>query len=89
MSPAQFIAFINDLLDELNYKEESNVETGHIPRTAAYAFADDLIIHTTDIMGVKKALKVLFDWCERNYIEINLKKCGIFELRQDKRTPRE
>ena len=64
MSPAQFIAFINDLLHKLNYGERMDLnDKGFVPETTAHAFADDLIIHTSDIMGVKMALNILFEWC--------------------------
>ena len=37
-------------------------------------------------MAVKIILKKLFDWCKKNFIEVNLSKCGLMELRADRST---
>ena len=50
------------------------------PAFKAYFYADDLAILTKGKVNIKKAVEDIENWCRRNKMIINHKKCGIMKL---------
>ena len=50
-------------------------------------FADDIIVMGQTEDFVSDAIQVVEDWCQKNDMELNKLKCGIIQIRHDKRNP--
>ena len=70
ISPALFNIFIEDLSLELKTKANLDLED-------LLYYADDLMTLCTSIEQVKKAIKIIEEWSERNGMSLNKKKSGI------------
>jgi hypothetical protein len=70
ISPALFNIFIEDLSIELKTKANLDLED-------LLYYADDLMTLCTSIEQVKKAIKIIEEWSERNGMSLNKKKSGI------------
>ncbi len=70
LSPLLFNAFINDLLITL---EKSSYDV--------LAYADDIAFICSNNNQLKVSIKLLKEWCNKNKMTLNLKKCGIMIIR--------
>ena len=66
LSPLLFTLYINDLAEELE-------KQGLI---FPYFYADDLAVLVCGKVNMKKTIKIIENWCKKNYITLNYKKCG-------------
>ena len=79
ISPALFNIFIEDLAFEL--KNEANINLMDI-----LMYADDILTICSSIEQVRKAIKIIDSWCERNGMTLNKRKSGIVVFSNRKAT---
>ena len=70
ISPALFNIFIEDLSEELKREADINLED-------LLYYADDLLILCLTTEQIRKAIKIITQWSERNGMSLNKKKSGI------------
>ena len=68
MSPTLFNRYINELVNLLT------------PLCKVYYYADDLCLLIKGLKNVKKAIKIVENWCTQNNMKLNHNKCGIITL---------
>jgi len=83
ISPSLFNIYIEDLSEELKQKADINLED-------LMYYADDLLTLCSSIEQVRKAIKVITEWSEKNGMLLNKAKSGIvvFAGRRGKNVPR-
>ena len=76
-SPILFSLFISDLESFLRESGIEGVQVNHIKDILLLAYADDLVFLADSYIGMKKIVKILYLYCERNKLLINVKKTKI------------
>ena len=77
LSPLLFALFLYDLEIFLKSKGVRGVSATHITEISLLAYADDIVILSESYIGMKKILISLFEYCQINRLNVNLKKTKI------------
>lgn len=68
LSPMLFSVFINDLL--------------LVPwHPKCVCFADDFKLVSNNFDDLKKDVAIISNWCDKNFIDLNIEKCGLMILK--------
>ena len=79
LSPSQFNLYINDLLLNLD-RSALGIDFGSI-NIPALAYADDVVLLTTNPQDLQSLMNNVDSWCTRNDIEINIEKTKVMHVR--------
>ena len=80
-STALFLAYTNDIVDFFNqhFAQEIFIHVYHI-----LLHADDALILATSREKFEEKFKTMYDYCKKNFIEMEPKKCGVIVIKSAK-----
>ena len=82
LSPTIFALFIADLKNFLLSKGIRGISVTKLAEILLLAYADDIVILVDSPAMMKRTLKVLFEYCEKNALKVNLKKTEIIVFKK-------
>ena len=77
LSPLLFSLFLEDLEKFLLNYGIRGVAVNHMVDILLMGYADDIVILSDSYVGMKQAIRGLFDYCTINKLEVNIKKTKI------------
>lgn len=76
ISPILFNMFINDIADESTKWAVHVPQISNLKKVGVLLFADDLVLMARSRDGMKRAVRSVEQWCNRNEMKVGIKKCG-------------
>ena len=77
LSPLLFALFLHDLESFMLERGIRGVSVNHLTEILLLAYADDIVFLADSYIGMKKVLKIFYEYCQVNKLSINLKKTKI------------
>lgn len=82
LSPILFILYLHDIVDFFRSRGAQGIQTNNVYDLLMLLYADDLVIRARTINDLKKTLKILEEYCTRNFLTVNITKTKILHFRK-------
>ena len=86
LSPILFAMYVNDIEQEFITKGTDGVDIGFL-KLFFLLYADDIVIFSESADGLQKGLNILYEYCQRWKLTVNLIKSKIIIFRKGGRLP--